>query len=236
MKKGDWIGHKIYAESNKKLLDNFDNYTVPYLLDYLPKDKNAKIMDLGCGCGLMLGYLSRLGYRNLTGIDILPEMIEDARGRLDPSTELVCQDIRDYHTEEKYDLVLMFDILEHFETSDGSEILKIVRNLLKPEGAVIIRVPHAATVLASSIRYLGPDHRVIFMQGGLDFMMFPIGFDRGEIINTNKYKPLWVRVLIKFKDFCYYLLYRLHEMTVPPTFDSKLTMVFKLRQKVENDH
>lgn len=68
------------------------NYAAPsntlYLLQNLPEsdchtvdpaDHNIKIMDAGCGTGLLARVLDEAGYNNIDGFDISPEMVEIAR-------------------------------------------------------------------------------------------------------------------------------------------------------------
>ena len=42
-----------------------DNYKA-----FLPEDRNAAILDIGCGPGDFVRYLHGLGYRNITAVDI----------------------------------------------------------------------------------------------------------------------------------------------------------------------
>src|SRR2546425_12056510 len=55
----------------------------PYLRDvirkYFPANREAKILDVGCGAGLLLYFLREAGYMRLWGIDTSPEQIQDAR-------------------------------------------------------------------------------------------------------------------------------------------------------------
>lgn len=49
----------------------------PAWLNGVPR--NAAVLDYGCGYGRTLGELARLGFTNLAGVDISPEMIARAR-------------------------------------------------------------------------------------------------------------------------------------------------------------
>lgn len=52
----------FYAGYNQHQLDAFDTFEAPWIIPYLPTKRDAAILDIGCGPGLMLGYLWRLGY------------------------------------------------------------------------------------------------------------------------------------------------------------------------------
>jgi 2-polyprenyl-3-methyl-5-hydroxy-6-metoxy-1,4-benzoquinol methylase len=42
---------------------------------YLPKNKDARILDFGCGIGHFLYFLNKMGYSNFVGIDISPQQV-----------------------------------------------------------------------------------------------------------------------------------------------------------------
>ena len=47
---------------------------------FMPSDKAAKIMDLGCGPGSIVWWLRDRGYGNVAGIDISQEQVNVAHG------------------------------------------------------------------------------------------------------------------------------------------------------------
>lgn len=54
--------------------------TASLLAAYLP-DRDARILDIGCGTGLAGVELQRLGYNSLDGLDFSPQMLAVARSR-----------------------------------------------------------------------------------------------------------------------------------------------------------
>jgi len=71
----------------------------------LPKE--AKIIDIGAVDSLLIDNLIKLGFTNLTVLDISLKAIEKAKLRLGDKSEMVkwiCADITDFEPEEKYDL------------------------------------------------------------------------------------------------------------------------------------
>jgi len=63
---------KIYRERllSQKPLINDNDIQLSYILNYLSKNKDIKILDAGCGNGNYSFYLSKLGYRNIFAIDL----------------------------------------------------------------------------------------------------------------------------------------------------------------------
>ena len=70
-------------------------------------DKDAKIIDIGGGDSLLVDHLLELGYSNITVLDLSESAIERAKKRLGSKgseVNWICSDIRDFNTDEKFDL------------------------------------------------------------------------------------------------------------------------------------
>ena len=86
------------------------------LSDILPHDKHARILDLGCGAGLLLEWLSqRRGYSNAMGIDKDLGQISFAKN-LGLHAE-VAADTSEWLSEQAaFELVIMTDVLSTFQS------------------------------------------------------------------------------------------------------------------------
>lgn len=63
------------------------------IYSYIKKDKNASIIDLGCGLGDLYSFLKSKGFQGqYLGIDLVPEMIDAARQKY-PEAEFKIMDI-----------------------------------------------------------------------------------------------------------------------------------------------
>ena len=101
---------------------------------YLPQKDGLKILDVGCGGGLLTQELQKYG--KAVCIDPSEEAVNFACAR-GVNAEKVS--IIDYKRENEYDCVVALDVLEHCE-NDLSAV-KNIYNLLKPGGIAIIFVP-----------------------------------------------------------------------------------------------
>lgn len=97
---------------------------------------NQRILDVGCGTG---GVLASLAARAHTvGVDRSVQALRHSRGR--GVAAVACADMdRLPFGPARFDLVLMLDVLEHFD--DDVAVLNGVRPLLRPGGAILVSVP-----------------------------------------------------------------------------------------------
>ena len=113
---------------------------IQYILNNIGKDniKNFRILDMGCGGGLTCEPLAKLG-ANVTGIDFIKENIEIAKKHSFKSKlhiNYLNQDLDQISLKNKYDVVLILEVIEHME--DWKLLIKKIKNILTPKGKLII--------------------------------------------------------------------------------------------------
>ncbi len=100
-----------------------------------PNKETTKILDVGCGGGILLHKLRKQGFTKLYGVDpyIANDIItKDIVIKKASLTDLLVDD-------EKYDVIMMSHVLEHMESPNQQ--LQEVQQLLNENGRLIIRVP-----------------------------------------------------------------------------------------------
>lgn len=97
------------------------------------KNKNSKILDVGCGIGQLLKKFYQLGFSNLTGID--PFIEKDIY--YNDHFRVLKKDV--FEVDETYDVIMLHHSLEHMPNQ--ADILKRLYELLNPNGKLLIRIP-----------------------------------------------------------------------------------------------
>ncbi len=101
---------------------------------FIKQNKKIHFLEIGCGNGNVLRLLKKFGF-SLTGLDIHLEGLRLARKRT--NAKLICADIYKLHTNQKYDVVGLFDVIEHLK--DDAVFLQKSGKMLKKGGKIIIR-------------------------------------------------------------------------------------------------
>ena len=143
--------------------------------DWLPAQKSAVCLDIGCGPGNMLYALRMAGYGNIRGVDRSPDWMETAR-KICPAVE--CGDVRDYLNRYagQFDVITAFDLVEHFRKDELLDLLRLVAQALKPGGTLILQTPNAESPWGSMHRYHDLTHELSFDPHSLAHVLGLVGF------------------------------------------------------------
>jgi SAM-dependent methyltransferase len=112
-------------------------HTLALYRDYLPT--GAPILEAGCGLGIEVIRLSKLGYRVL-GVDYAVNALRRLRAA-QPEPPLVAADIHCLpFRDESFGGYLSFGVLEHFEWGLGPG-LREAHRILRPGGVLVLTIP-----------------------------------------------------------------------------------------------
>lgn len=142
----------------------------------LPADRQARILDAGCGTGSLVWWLQRRGYDGTEGIDVSAEQVEVAR-ELGVRNVSVA-DLREHLGERRrhYEVIILRDVLEHFERHHIVEIVERCRDALRATGTLLIQVPNAEAPFWGRIRYGDFTHELAFTEASLRQLFGSLGF------------------------------------------------------------
>ena len=120
----------------------------------------ARVLDIGCGQGLLASLLRAAGARarhgqwpadwasapvdaRVTGIELMPRDVQRAKAALGDSAEFVCGDMR-HAPFPAVDAVVILDVLHYISVAEQDEVLVRVRRALPVGGRLLLRVGDAA--------------------------------------------------------------------------------------------
>lgn len=151
IEKFDKIADSWWDEKGKFApLHKFNPIRITYLknviINYFNLDSNLiapldnlKILDIGCGGGLLCEPLTRLGAK-VTGIDASPKAINAAKIHSKKSIleiDYRCVDIEELaESNEKFDVVLAMEVIEHVSNIDN--FITAAAGCLKKDGIIFI--------------------------------------------------------------------------------------------------
>lgn len=151
----------------------------------LKKDTPKRVIDLGCGTGLILSELNAISVP--VGIDFSMTALSFCKRR--GLRDLTCADVNNLpFADESFDLIFALDLLEHIK--DDKHLLGEIRRICGPGGVLIATVPahqylwsEHDEALHHYRRYSAKEFHKLIVQSGFElikysfcisFMYFPI--------------------------------------------------------------
>ena len=185
-----------------KPLHNFNPIRIRYIKENIIKDfniktsikplRNLKILDIGCGGGLLSEPMSRLG-ANVVGIDASKKNIDVARFHAKKNKLKIDYKVASpekLNTKMKFDIILNMEIVEHVE--DINFFIKASSNLLKKDGIMFIATLNK-TLKSYAFAIIGAEYILKWLPIGThDWEKF---IKPNELINISKKNGLSLKKL-----------------------------------------
>lgn len=103
---------------------------------------NSRVLDIGCGNGVLGGTLRRNKNCYVCGLEIDPELVKLAEKQLDSVINTDIQDLQKLSLNRGYDYVVCADILEHIP--NPIPVLNMIKRFLTPKGYLLVSIPNIA--------------------------------------------------------------------------------------------
>jgi len=133
--------------------------------EFIKPFPGAKIIDIGCGPGTMLGNLpDDIQY---TGFDLESKYIEYAKQQYGDRGEFICEGIDEFvnNTPNHFDIVTSIGLLHHLNDKQANKVFCIAKEALVPGGRIITCDP-------------------AFVKNQNRITKFIVSLDRGKYVRT----------------------------------------------------
>lgn len=147
--------------------------TYPGLHDFLesilpPPEHVQNVLDIGCGSGAFLERMSRKGFRNLTGIDLIvpePEL---------KCAEFIKQNLNDKWTcrKCKYDLITCIEVIEHIQNI--GILFDEIESSLADDGVLLLTTPNIDSIYFRIQHFLFGSISAFYRWDNTHYIPFPL--------------------------------------------------------------
>jgi demethylmenaquinone methyltransferase/2-methoxy-6-polyprenyl-1,4-benzoquinol methylase len=97
--------------------------------------KDAHVLDVACGTGVLFPDYFARGVGSLTAIDISPEMAKLAAAKF-PQAQVICGDVETTEFDKQFDAVMVYNAFPHFP--DPAKLIARLATLVKPGGRLSV--------------------------------------------------------------------------------------------------
>lgn len=156
-----------------------------------------KVLDVGCCLGHISKMIADLG-NEVTGIDVTPELIEEAR-KVFPNVKFLCVDamaLSNFFSENEFDCVVACEVIEH--VLNPNLFLKETFKVLKKGGKLILTTQNSNAIHFRIRMLLGrfrwdPTHFRLYSKSEIINEVRNAGF----IVDTVKVIPIRKRGILR---------------------------------------
>lgn len=144
---------------------------------HFPADLSAQVLELGCGHGALIHFARELGYCNVWGVDGSSEQVTAAkRLGINGVHDGDIQKTLSSQAKASLDVVVTFDVIEHFTRNELLPLVDEVYRVLRPGGRWIIHTPNGDSPFFGAVRYGDLTHELAFTCKSLQQLFLSSGF------------------------------------------------------------
>ena len=132
-----YFEHRQLTTPSKESYEGLARAYAAWYQKFLPKDKNARILDVGCGTGGFLFFLEKQGYTNYWGIDLCATQVKYIQEHITPRVT-VADGFEYLKANGRFNVVVLNDTLEHVPKNRVLDFLTSINKALEPKGLLFI--------------------------------------------------------------------------------------------------
>lgn len=145
------------------------------LVMHLPVNKNARILDFGCGTGRLLRFLHGKGYTNLHGADIDTAEWDGLKAVTQSLTKIDDTFAFLRSVAGMYDFVIAKDVIYYFDRKTVQDIVGLLRSALVPGGSIYFEIFNGATLTGPYVQYKDLGIQLILTEHSLQHLVAQAG-------------------------------------------------------------
>lgn len=206
----DDLDERLVTGSYAKERKLISKYIRRNYLKHLPTDKDAKILDLGCGQGHYVYCLQRMGYKNVIGVDYSYTNVKFGKSQ---GIKIVQGDVLEHLklNENEYDAILFNDVIEHFDKDEIVDIVEALYRSLRTGGVCITKTDNEANPFTGvSGRYMDFTHEIGFVSLSLEQVFRIADFSSVKVVGADIYVfgiiGFFIKIISKVVYFIFFLL------------------------------
>lgn len=140
--------YNIFASKQKRTGLNLRHYSIVNQLINYGLKKESKVLEVGCGIGTLTSLLySYLTKGKIVATDISDVSVEMAKKELNSKrATFYVTDMKEFTLDEKFDFIVLPDVLEHIPMKDHKKLFITLSNLLSDKGILFIHIPHPKVI------------------------------------------------------------------------------------------
>jgi 2-polyprenyl-3-methyl-5-hydroxy-6-metoxy-1,4-benzoquinol methylase len=181
------------------------HYAYNYL-PFLPKDRHAQILDIGCGMGDFLYFLGRHGYTNFLGLDVGEEQVRYANRLLGTQRAILVDSTERFlENGNRYSCIVMLNVIEHIKKDKVIDLLKRIHGALAQNGVLLLKTDNLACITGAFNRYFDFTHEVGFVEPSLKQVLKLAGFQKITFIDEKCPPPypfrtrIWLGLVVFYR-------------------------------------
>jgi SAM-dependent methyltransferase len=145
--------------------------------------RDKRVLEVGFGNGSFLAWAKGEGAR-VAGIEINPEMRDAARVHGFETFEIPLKDVA--ALDARYDVVVAFDVLEHWDANELVENFRAIHALLNDGGVFVSRFPNGQSPFGRVYQHGDFSHKSTLSTYKIEYLAALTGFDVVRIDNVRR--------------------------------------------------